>query len=782
MSRIQFLPLISSFVFTLLVSGCSPREHEAVVARVGDQPVTLKEYEDLYIKSNGTREASAKSTQGEREKFLDLVTKFKLKLADAYTRGLDKQPELRSEINQYKSSLASSFLTDREITSPGTARMYERRAKEFRASHILLSLTSATTRKDSDAVYAKADSLTMKLRAGANFESLAVHYSQDPSVQQNKGDLYYFTAGQMVPPFEDAVFEMRVGEISRKPVLTQFGLHIIKLVDVKPARGEIQASHIMIRFDKSDPSPEDTVAAYQKIRAIQDSLKMGLDFAELAKRNSGDPGSASKGGDLGWFTRRRWIQSFDEVVQGLKPGEMSGVVRTVYGYHLIKCYGEHSAKSFEDSKKEVQQLYQQTRFPDDYKNYFSKLQAQTQFQLHNDILLKFIAACDSSKTTRDSACWSTVPTPVGLAALISFGPRNVSVDSVITLIGGRPDFNNTPLRDSNIRNMVDKIAESLVFATRAETLEKDSPEFAAIMKEYTDGILLYQVEQERVWNSVAVTDSALKHYFNNNREKFEFPDRVDIADLRAADDSAAHLIYTQIRGGKKLEDIAEADSVRMAAKSNFQVMFKAGSSTVSAPIVRMLTPIVTQLKTEAALRVQLITHPDTSARKLQNQKLADQRIAVIKTYLKKQGIVENRVIVLNQPYNGTAMTSDNPEKSELNLRVSADIVGRRAMVIGRVENTTLPVTTDERTQRADSLQAGEVSAPFRSKYGISIVRLNRKDPSHQKTFEEAGTEVSSSFQEYESKRLEREWIDGLRMRHPVVEYKEALKGAFAPLQ
>jgi peptidyl-prolyl cis-trans isomerase SurA len=766
----------------LLLAGCSPKQQEIVVARVGEKPITLKEYEDLYIKSNGSRETSAQSTQEERERFLELVTKFKLKLTDAYAQGLNKKPELLAEIDQYKSSLASSFLNDREITAPGTRKMFENRHYEYRASHILLSLHQPLTQEDSTTAYAKADSIIMMLNAGARFDSLATVYSQDPSVVQNKGDLYYFTAGQMVPPFEDAVFAMKVGEISRRPIRTQFGLHIVKLVDKKPARGEISASHIMIRFDTQDPTPEDTLEAFEKIKNIQDSLKTGMDFAELAKRNSQDPGSASKGGDLGWFQRRRWIQSFDEVVQTLNPGQLSGIVRTIYGYHLIKCNDARSPKTFDEAKKDVQTLYQQTRFQEDYKTYYAKIKRESQFALHDDVLRAFIAGCDSNKTTKDSAWWSTIPESVRSSALVTFGPRHVSVDSVARLIDARPDFSNTPLRDPGIRNMVDKIAESLVFAVKAETLEKTNPEFGAIMKEYLDGILLYQIEQDRVWNGVVVTDSALKVYFNNNRDKFMYPDRVDFTELRAANDSVARLMYTQVQAGRTLEQIADDDSVRMALKTNFQIMFPANSAQLTPSTVRALAPVVYQLKADAALRVQLASHPDTSTRKARNEKLASQRTDAIKAYFKKQGIGEDRILVLQQPYNRRAMADSLKDKNLLAVRVNVDIMGRRAMVVTKPETALLPVTTDERTMKADSLQIGEVSEPLKSKYGISLIRLNKRDPIRRKTFEEAGTEVSSSFQEYESKRLEKEWLDGLRKKYPVVEYKEALKSAFAPVQ
>jgi outer membrane protein OmpA-like peptidoglycan-associated protein len=259
------------------------------------------------------------------------------------------------------------------------------------------------------------------------------------------------------------------------------------------------------------------------------------------------------------------------------------------------------------------------------------------------------------------------------------------------------------------------------------------------------------------------------------------PDRVDFTEMRVLDDSVARMISAKVQAGQSLEQIAAEDSVRMAQQSSFQVNFPPKSARTIATVSEDLTPVLAQLKADAGLRVQLTTHPDTSQRKVENKRLADERIKAVKEYFKARGIAEERFTTFSQPYNRRAMADTVKDRNLLNNRVNLDILGRRAIVVGKLETAILPVTTDERTLKADSLQVGEVSAPFRSKFGISIVRLNRKDPLRQKTFEEAGTEVSGAFQEFESKRLENEWLDGLRKRYPLVEYKETLKSAFAPL-
>ncbi|MEO8166910.1 MAG: peptidylprolyl isomerase [bacterium] len=766
-----FIALMSTIV---LFTGCSPKSGDIIVAKVGPTDITLNDYEALYLKSNGTREQAAASTQEERERFLDLMTKFKLKLMDAYASGLDKRLEIKTEIAQYKGSLVASYLTEREVNAPGIKKLYDSRQVEVRASHILITLPANAPPADSAAAYEKAYKLIKELQNGARFDSLAVANSNDPSVAQNKGDLYYFTAGRMVSEFEDAAFALKAGEMILKPVRTQYGLHIIKVIDRRPASGEIKASHIMIRFDKENPSPEDTVAAFAKIKAIQDSLKTGVDFAELAMRNSQDPGSAPKGGDLGWFQRARWIQPFDEEAFKLKPGQVSGIVRTIYGYHIIKNYDTRPPKTLEESRKEIQQAYQQTRFQADYNKLMDKLKAQTQFSLDQKVVDQFVVSFDSLKTTRDSAWSQSLPPELGKKAMMHFGSRAITCDSVAALMKVRPDMLNMPLTSTALRGEIPKIAEQLIFEVKGETVEKDYPEFADIMKEYTDGILLYQVEQDRVWSKIAVNDTALQKYFEANRDKFMWPDRVELTSISLYSDSLANIIYGKLKNGKTFAGILAEDSARTKAPSNYSILFAKKKNTISTAAQKTLSTVATGLKSDGVLRLQIVAHPDTSRQKSKNEKSAQQQLDAVKSAMvKKYGIPEGRISAYSRP-------QASGSKKDLSQQVDLEITNQRSWFIGGIENQLQPVTTDERSMKADSLEIGVYSQPFNYRGNYTIVQLNKRDPLRRKAYEEAGTEVSSAFQEYESKRLESEWLDTLRKRYPIVENKEALKHAFAP--
>jgi peptidyl-prolyl cis-trans isomerase SurA len=782
--RIKNLAFFAAIIaiVPILLTGCSPKQQQ-VVATVGQEPITLKEYETLYLKGSGNRDSAAAASMQERERFLDLMVNYKLKLADAQRLKLDQKPEIINEVESYKGGLAASFVTEREITGPGLQKLYERQSEEIRPSHILLTLNPKASPEDSAKAYTKAYEIIKQLKAGADFKTLAIENSQDPSVKQNGGDLYYVTAGQLVGPFEDAMFAMKTGEISSAPLRTQYGLHIIKIMDRRPAPGEIRCSHIMIRFPSQRPSPQDTATAYAKIKSIQDSLKQGVAFAALAQRNSEDPGSSPKGGDLGFFSRRRWVQSFDEVAFQLKPGEYSDIVRTPYGYHLIRCTDAKPRKTFEEAKPQLQQTFQQLSFQQEYGKLLDRLEKQVHVRRNEGVLKEFTASIDTTKMVRDSALTANVTPKILKSEILSVGSISLTTDSVVSTMRGRQDMSSTTMRPINFATNLDKIAEQLVWTVAADSLQRQYPDFGAVLKEYKEGVLLYQVEQDNVWNKVQPTDSVLHLFFDAHREKFTWPDRVNFSEMRLANEAVAKAVAAQLKQGKTMEDIAAMDAARMSAATQFEGSFKKGALATAPKSGALLTSVANELKADSTLKVQVTVHTDTA--KAKSKKLADRRLESLSSQLRKLGLRPDRIITVTRPLD-TATLVANASGTSAGASTFAkeadafelNIIGRQAMVIGSIETAVLVPSADERTKNAEALAPGAVSEPFPFRSTYSIVRLNKLEPARQKTFEEAGGEVSSFFQETESKRLETEWLQGLRQRYPVVEHKEVLKDAF----
>jgi peptidyl-prolyl cis-trans isomerase SurA len=794
MLSLKFPVFGSLFLFSVFaVLSCAPARQDMLVADVGEDEITLGEYESLFLKTSTSREEADKSSMEEREKFLNLLTNFRLKLMDAYASGLDKDPQVVSEISLYKGSLATSFLLDREVSRPGVRALYDQRQTEYHASHILLDLPPTAGPADSAAAYQKAYELIGRIKAGEDFGTLAVEHSKDATAKDNKGDLYFFTAGQMVRAFEDSVRKMQPGEVLANPVRTQYGLHVVKLHGNQPASGEMRCSHIMKRFPGPDPSPEDTANAFAEISLILDSLKLGSDFAELAKRHSQDPGSSPNGGDLGWFMRRRWVPEFDSEAFKLDSGQVSGVVRSRFGYHIIQCTGKRPAKTFEESQEELKKLYEQSRYEEDKKKFMDRLRAETGYSFDEAVFSRFVGELDTLRSMKHVQWADSLSPETRQSALMRFGTRVVTVDSTVKMLKLRSDLSATALRPAPFRGAVEKVAEQAVFLVKSETMEAQYPEFKALMKEYLEGILLYQIEQEKIWNRIAVSDSALRGFFTMNRDRFMYPDRVEYIEIRAANDSLANAFLSQIRQGAAFTDIARTDSLRMAKQNNYKLTFGNKSTRFSKETLANIKMIGEDLSKDSNLRVNIIAHPDSSGGKSGNMSLATKRLDRLKAHLTgKFGISGGRISTFVRPTKSPAEAhaahahpkghDDSKalaENARLNNEIDLDILGRRPAVVASVDTVLVPLDEDERSKVANRLEVNALSEPFRYKNGFSLVRLLRREPARQKTFEEAGTEVSSAFQEHESKRLEAEWLGELRSRYPVVEHKEVLVEAFA---
>ncbi len=655
---------ILSIIFLFLI-GCSPKYSELVVAKIGDTQLKLGEYEKFYIKNTGSFEVAKNSSRKEREDFLDLLVKYKLKLKDAYDKNLLSDPEIIEELEEYRASLASTYLLDKDLVEPSLKKLYDRMKEEIRASHILIRLDQNASPEDTLKAYTKAMELIERINKGEDFGELAYEFSEDPSAKQNKGDIYYFTTGQLIPQFEDAVYEMKVGEVTQKPIRTSFGYHIIKVTDRGPAKGSIRVRHIMARLKSAQPDSADSVTAYNKIVAIQDSLKQGMDFSELAKRNSDDGGSATNGGDLGFFQRRRWIQSFDEAAFKLKPGEISPIVRTPYGFHIIKCDSIKPIPSYEELKPEIQRTFQSQRYNDAYNAYIENLKKKIGYVFYESTFDNFVSLLDSTDTTTDSSWDSSVTEDVRNAIIFQIGPRNIDVNYVIKTLNTRPDFRDVLLKKSDLLKRINKIGEIVLLEEASKDLEKRYPEFQNLMQEYQDGVVLYKAEQIEVWDKLTINDSSMREYFDKNRELFKHPNRVNYSEIYVMSDTLAENIYNELINGANFEELA-------------------------------------------------------------------------------------------------AMYNEEPE-----LKSSKGAHG------------FVPVDESELAEMAWEMEIDQISKPiYTEEGGYSIIKVHAKEESREKTFEEAGIELSNAFQEYEQKRLENEWLDRIKQKYPVEKFPDVLEKAF----
>lgn len=542
-------------VAALWAAGCGTSN--PVVATVGKTTITQQDFEESYSKNNGGWDAGVKASLEERQRFLDLVVKFQLKVQEAKERRLDQDSTVRAELEGYEQSLAQTYMVDKELIEPAVKALYDRKKYLVRASHILLRLPENAPPAETLQVWNRAKALIAEA-ALKNFDTLAVVNSQDQSVSFNKGDLGFFGTGRMVTAFEDACFSVPPGTVVPAPVRTQFGYHVIKVTNRQENRGAVLISHILLRAQ----SPTDTAWVRDTVNMIVGRLAAGERFESLVTQYSMDPGSMARGGDIGSYDRDRLPPDLADLLYATPPGTIAKPFYAPYGAHIFRVNGFTGVPSYTDAERDLKQQYQQMRYAADYENYVHGLKTRYALALSIPTVIRLQASFDTTKTPADTLWDDIEDQSLFTDTLLSTSDTTMTVRNVLDRIATMAEFRSFRLTPDNLDHMLERLGETLVVEAHARRAIERHPVFAELMKEYRDGILLYRIEQDEVWAKVVVNDSLLMEYYEQNKEQYRWPDRVNFAEIYVTTDSLAQVAKKRLEKGEDFVDVAEDMTMR----------------------------------------------------------------------------------------------------------------------------------------------------------------------------------------------------------------------------
>lgn len=496
-------------------------QDSSVILTVADEAVTKAEFENIFKKNNSDADVSRESL----EEYMELFVNFKLKVKEAEALGMDTVQKFIRELKGYRDQLARPYLTDSDQNEALIREAYERKQEEIRASHILVAVQPDATPADTLKAWKRISNIRKKAVAGQDFEELAKTNSDDPSAQENGGDLGYFSALQMVYPFEIAAYETEVGKVS-EIVRTRFGYHILKVRDRRPSRGEIKAAHIMIRVSERDSTPRQELAEKQ-IRDIYKELMEGADFSDLALTYSDDGSSSSKGGELPWFGSGRMVEEFENAAFALKEnGEISEPVRSRYGWHVIKRLDYKPLATFEEMEPELKsRISKDSRAELTRQAFVNKLKKEYDFKAYPRNLKPVLAVLDTNifNGNWDVANAKGMDKPL----FVLDGTEYTQSDFAQYLADvQRKKRRKHPTPEAYGREQYESYEVQTIFNYENSRLEEKYPEFKALMKEYRDGILLFELTDIMVW-SKAVKDSAgLEAFYEKHKEDYKYDERA----------------------------------------------------------------------------------------------------------------------------------------------------------------------------------------------------------------------------------------------------------------
>lgn len=515
---------IKGFLTVAVISAAGiafAQDKDPVLMTIAGKNITRSEFQSIYNKNNPKNtEADSKSI----DDYVQLFVNFKLKVKEAEEMGLDTTAEFRNELEGYRKQLAQPYLTDNEVNDQLLREAYERSKTDVRASHILIKLDANALPKDTLKAYNTTIALRNRILKGEDFAKVARENSQDPSAKENAGDLGYFTSMQMVYPFETAAYTTKIGEISM-PVRTRFGYHLIKVVDKREAQGQIMCEHIMVKSQKGQ-SAADSVAAKQKIDEIYGKIKAGENFEELARQQSDDKGSAKDGGKLPLFGTGRMVMEFEKAAFGLQNnGDYTAPVKTQYGWHIIKRLDKKPIPTFEESKNELKgKVTKDSRAQKSKESLIAKIKKENNFKENLKARDEFNTLIDSSYF---EGTWSKDKASKLNKELFSIADKKYTQLDFANYLENHQT--KRPKIDAGVlvKTTYEQFVNDNCIAYQETVLDKKFPDFKALMQEYRDGILLFDLTDKKVWGKAVKDTAGIEDFYQKNKNNYMWEERVE---------------------------------------------------------------------------------------------------------------------------------------------------------------------------------------------------------------------------------------------------------------
>lgn len=480
-----------------------------VLFTVDGQEVTADEFSYVYNKNKDIGSEIDPKTPRE---YLELYINFKLKVHEAEATGLDTSSRFLREFNSYQQQLARPYLTVKEVNDQVLHEAFNNMNWDIKARHIMLDLPPDALPEDTLRVYNELMNVREQILDGdRTFESAARAISTDTYSARQGGDLGWFTAFKMVYPFERTAYRQDVGEIS-KPVRTQYGYHIIETTGRRPARGTVEVAHILAYVDEG-ATQEQLDAAKRKIEEIYERVEAGEDFSELAKNFSDDKATAENGGLLPAFGMKEMLPTFEEAAFSLEHnGDVSEPFQTKIGWHIVKRINHYDIESFDNIKEElIQKIQRDSRSNLGQEVFINQLKKEYDFEVQEDELMAVVNTVDESFGEGE---WDGSAFANSDVAIFTFADEVVTQGEFVEYLNTKQ---NRPRKYDNYRakafSFAMDFAKQSLISYEESQLPAKYPEYKYLVNEYREGILLFDLTQELVWNRSATDTAGLKAFY-----------------------------------------------------------------------------------------------------------------------------------------------------------------------------------------------------------------------------------------------------------------------------
>lgn len=550
------ISLLCYFVAIQLVQG----QNGDILFTIADRDtVTVEEFMQMY-----ERNLSNTKDYTTLNEYLNLYVNYKLKLLQAHDIGLDRDPSTIRQVEEYRNSLIKPYINNPHIMDSLVVQAYDRMSTLVRASQILISVPVNTAPSDTILYYQKARMVYEKALQGEDFVSLVDQYSDDPSVNStsgigNHGDLGYFTSMTMIYPFENAVYSLIEKQSLHNEILkdsitfckTQFGYHIIKLTSVVPVTfSTISLAHIFVsRQNHSEQEAKDLIyKAYDQIAIVG--------FDSVVRCFSDDTFTRMKGGILANQQPNTIPPEYIDMYVGNPTTTTSRPFQTRFGWHIVKFIDVTPIPEFEFIKS---QIYD--RLSKDERMYFAleKFIAESKQYYHFKCDSKLLSRL--SQFVSDSVFSATWQLPdinsnkefsyLRTKSLFSIGEDSFTSWDFLNYIF-ETQSKRTPVHiQSYINKQYENYSNKCVLEYASKHIEEKYPQLQKSIREFEDGVLIFDLTDSMVWTKSLSDTVELERYYQENKSKYLYTERVDATIWSIPSRVNADKIFKQIKKYKK---------------------------------------------------------------------------------------------------------------------------------------------------------------------------------------------------------------------------------------
>ncbi len=558
--------LLLSTVIVLNINNAMSQKSigKKVLVNIGNEKVTANEFTKVYEKNNTQADLYNEAAVKE---YLELYINFKLKVLEAEALMMDTVPSFKKELEGYRAQLAVPYFVDETVNEELLKEAYNHQLKDIRASHILIMLDENAVPADTLKAYSKITSIYKEVISGKDFAEAAVEYSDDPSArdteaipnkqrfrQGNKGDLGYFTVFNMVYPFEEAAYNTKINEIS--PIVrTKYGYHIIKVTDIKDAMGYAEVAHIFVAL-RPEASTEDSLRKVEKIENIYSKIQEGLSFEDAVVQYSEDKGSAKNQGRLSKFSSNRVVPEFVKEVDKLDINEVSAPIQTAYGFHIIKLISIEKPGTFEkESPKLKERLAKDQRSHKSEDVVISNIKKENKFSIYPEAIKEVIVAIDTSVLKKKFEAIKLVGMTL---TVMKLNKEKYTQYDFAEFVQKNQRIQDNIDKDVYLNQLFTNFEKEKCIDFMDANLEDMYPEFKELVQEYHDGILLFNLTDEKIWTKAVKDTVGLQEYFANNSSNYNWGNRVSATVYEIKDPTIIEKVLQIIKQNNNDGDIAKS--------------------------------------------------------------------------------------------------------------------------------------------------------------------------------------------------------------------------------